>query len=220
MFSVQTATAADTFSRSTQATFSRIFDLARVTSQANQLATRTLSSFDIIHTTDPRIVFIGKITSYFYPGHDQNSDGVCYCMSEPSVCGHRIPANDTQFESDTLFLAGLVVRCLPTETVLNSTRECWYDRSCYESIIATDIAMGAPGVIDTGPLEDVSSRFPKNASMESMMIELLLESCTINFSYERFYQGCVPMSCIYTVEHRFEWLYVILIILSVYSGLS
>ena len=45
-------------------------------------------------------------------------------------------------------------------------------------------------MIDTGPLEDGQSRFLRNATMESMIPELLLERCIIDFSYEHFYQGC------------------------------
>ena len=219
VFSAQTAVVADTFNRSTKATFSRIFDLARLISQANPLATRTLSNFGFIYPTDGRILFKDKITSS-YPGYGSNFIDTCFCMNKPSRCGHRATIYNASSRSDTYYLAGLVVRCLPTESVLTSTLQCWYNRSCYESILATYIAMGAPEVIDTGPLEDGQSRFLRDATMESMIPELLLERCIIDFSYERFYQGCTPMSCIYTVERRFDWFYVILIILSVYGGLS
>ena len=220
IFAAQTAVVADAFNRSTKATFSRVFDLARLTSQANQLASRTWSNFNFRYTADGRISFRDKILSYFYPGFNLNFVGYCFCINEMSRCGYSASASNLSFEYGSVPLAGLVVRCLPTESVLTSTLQCWYDRSCYLSILVTYVGMGIPEMIDNGPLEDGQSRFSENASMESMMSELLIERCIIDFSYERFYQGCAPMSCTYTVERRFDWFYVILVIISVYGALS
>ena len=220
IFSAQIATALETFNRSTTAAFTRIYSLARSTSQANQLGTRTFSNFGFAYTMDGQISFKNKITSYVYPGYNPNFIDYCFCISDASRCGYRAYVHNTSLGNDVTYLTDLIVRCLPTESALNSTLECWYDHSCYSAVLTAYIAIGAPDIPDVGVLKDVSSRFAKNATMELMMTELLIENWSVNVSYNQFYSECAPASCIYTVEQRFDWFFVILTIVGVYGGLS
>jgi hypothetical protein len=80
--------------------------------------------------------------------------------------------------------------------------------------------MGISDILDIEVLTDVPSRFSRNATMQMMMSKVLVENWTTTVSHEQFYGRCAPLSCIYTIERRFDWFYVVITIIGLFSGLN
>jgi hypothetical protein len=221
LFSVQVASLIDAFTGSTNTEFIRIFSLARSTTQSNQLISRTFSNFQLSVSTNGQVSIIDNSMPYLYPGFPVGNLAQCWCVSQGSQCGWRMYVYNSSQNLNLVYLTNLAMRCLPTESALTSTLECWYNNTCFGAVLAAYAREGVPDIVDIMPLDaNVPSRFPRNATVQVMMNELLLENWTVTVSYEQFYNGCAPLFCIYTTEQRFDWFYVIVTILGVYSGLS
>ena len=220
LFSAQVTSLIDAFTESTNTEFIRILSLARTTTQSNQLISRTFSNFILTVSTNGQVSISDRSLNYLYPGSPVLLS-LCSCVGQSSLCGSRVYVYNSSQNLNLIYLINLAQRCLPTESALTSTLECWYSQTCFGAVLAAYAREGVPDITDIMPLDvNVPSRFARNATVEVMMNELLLEKWTVNISYEQFYSGCAPLSCVYTIEQRFDWFFVIVTILGVYGGLS
>jgi hypothetical protein len=219
LFSKQVKILTDAFTESTRVEFIRIFSLARTTSQINQLASRTFSNFEIFLYKNNQVLSAEKFLSYPRPNIEDVE--MCSCVSEGFKCSVTTYVLYPSSTSNITYLTNLMVKCLPTESALSSTLECWYQRTCFDVVLMAYADQGVPDILNTLPLNgSVPSRFSLTTTVETMMNELLLENWTVTVSYDQFYTKCAPTSCVYTIEQRFDWFFVIVTILGVYGGLS
>jgi hypothetical protein len=110
---------------------------------------------------------------------------------------------------------GMMLGCLPLESMLQSTLECIYDQICLNVITETIPTESIP------PLFASRTRFqPINTTkLESIAAELFIEDWRVNISYEKYFNSCQPKTCSYTLSKRFNILYFISIVATIYSGL-
>jgi len=111
---------------------------------------------------------------------------------------------------------GMMIGCLPLESMLQSTLECIYDQTCLNKITETVSNESVP------PLLASRTRFQSinTTKLESIAAELFIEDWRVNFSYEKYFNNCQCKICSYTLSKRFNILYSINILLTIYSGLD
>lgn len=107
---------------------------------------------------------------------------------------------------------GFMIGCYPFEALLKSTMECLYHVSCFSQIQSVTRLFQ--------PLnQSISSRYEKNSTIESILDSLMIEQWASNFSYENYFDSCVPISCSYSyIEHNLS-LDVLALLLGLYGGL-
>jgi hypothetical protein len=88
-------------------------------------------------------------------------------------------------------ISGLVQSCLPVDSVLASTLQCFYDTSCIQMLIewrsfdSSNITID-PRVLNTTPLDPmINSRFSPNTTLNDIVSQLFIENWTdsVNFSF-------------------------------------
>lgn len=221
IFSKQVKSLTDTFTLSTKNEFNRILSLARSAIQINQLASRTFSNF--ITSYNPTTKQMNMLESQLQrnPAIYPVIGDTCSCLSEGIMCGALTYLYEVYDYAERRYLENLILKCLPTESALASTLECWYDENCSSAVI---VAYGTEGIsISNGTLPlsfNTFSRFPKNVTMEVMMNELLIENWTIHVSYDKFFNKCAPVSCVYAIQERFDLFFVIITIIGIYKSLN
>lgn len=223
LFSQQAENLINLFIKSTESEFMRAFTLERSMIDTSQLASRTFSNFAVDVIDNSRLSMATSVKGFISTNPDEPMIGICSCLVEDNECGNYAFSYDfnSSTGSDFIILPNLIIKCLPTESTLASTLECWYDSFCFTFVRNSYIAKGIIGIDGILPLNtDVPSRFARDATMRMMMNELLLENWTIHTSYDQFYNTCAPASCMYTIEQRFDWFFVIVTILGVYGGLN
>ena len=118
-------------------------------------------------------------------------------------------------QSSTPYVPGFIVGCLPLESFLQSTFECFYNQSCVDMISSYVNAPFIPRA-----LNNTSSRFTSDLLTNEIVQEMFIESWSFNVSYKKFFQQCHPTSCSYTLIGRHNVLYVITTIVGLYGGLT
>lgn len=127
----------------------------------------------------------------------------CNCATSVSCIQSSIP-----------YVPGFVVGCLPIESFLRSTFECLYNQTCINTISSYVNASIVPRA-----LNNTNSRFDPYLITNDIIQEMFIESWSINFSYEKFFQQCQPTSCSYILIGRCNILYVMTTIVGLYGGL-
>ncbi|CAF0938019.1 unnamed protein product [Adineta steineri] len=107
---------------------------------------------------------------------------------------------------------GMLVGCLPHDSMLLSTLECFYNRSCLDLIGVSQAII---------PLNaTVPSRFRVNTTVNTMFEQLFVETWQNSSNFTSYYNACHPKTCFYTYTQRGNFLYALTILVSLIGGLT
>jgi len=165
---------------------------------------------------------------YLFPLKYKTSNGTCLCETTNN-CTHKasiynytgrkdvdmytVYGNLTSDPSLLFTIPGLLVGCFPYNSLLKSTLECFFDQTCID-LFQTFIN----GSSLISPLS--SSYFQSNTTVDDLLNELLIESWNEVSNFTNYYQICAPLTCTYSFNRRFNLLYVILTLISLFGGLK
>jgi hypothetical protein len=106
-------------------------------------------------------------------------------------------------------------RCTPLESLLQSTIECLYDDSCVDDLtVYLNMTLQSPI-----PLNENQTRFSPNDTIDSIVQQMFIETCSPNVSYQEFFNECRPLSCSITLTERNSFIVIFTILLGLYGGL-
>ncbi|CAF4038071.1 unnamed protein product [Adineta steineri] len=107
---------------------------------------------------------------------------------------------------------GMLVGCLPHDSMLLSTLECFYNRSCLDLIGVSQAII---------PLNaTVPSRFRVNTTVNTMFEQLFVETWQNSSNFTSCYNACHPKACSYTYTQRGNFPYALTILVSLIGGLT
>ncbi|CAF0889811.1 unnamed protein product [Adineta steineri] len=107
---------------------------------------------------------------------------------------------------------GMLVGCLPHNSMLQSTLECFYNRSCLDLIGISQAII---------PLNaTASSRFGVDTTVNTMFEQLFVETWGNSSNFTSYYNTCDPKECSYTYTQRGNLLYAMTMLLSLIGGLT
>jgi hypothetical protein len=120
---------------------------------------------------------------------------------------------------------GMVLGCLPVDSVLSSTLECFYNQSCVQMLIdwrTFDISdMFQPFTLNITALDpSAPSRFSSNTLLNTIVSQLLVEEWINTTDPIAHYEQCKPSTCTYTYTARYNTFYVVTSVLGLWGGLS
>ncbi|CAF1352559.1 unnamed protein product [Adineta steineri] len=113
-------------------------------------------------------------------------------------------------------IPGLVVDCLPTQTMFASTLECFYNQSCFDILLSAYQVNINISILNTS----LSSRFTPTTTLSYLVNELFIEQIFNETIYGSYYEQCAPVYCSYTYSQRFDLVYVITTLIALFGGLN
>jgi len=113
------------------------------------------------------------------------------------------------------FIRGLVVGCLPLDSFLRSTLECFYDQLCVNEMATYFDASNHPRAMN-----NTGSHFDASVSANTIMEKMFIESWSSNASYEEFFRQCQPTLCSYLLIERHSILFAVTTVIGLYGGLT
>ncbi|CAF1043691.1 unnamed protein product [Adineta steineri] len=142
-------------------------------------------------------------------------DNNCSCQLN-STCitdASFIKTNSTQ----PITIKGLKMGCTPSESLLASTLECFYDQSCINLI---QTMTGYNKNITPIPLNITNSRFLMNMTVINLINDLFIEKWSTIMNYSSYFNRCSPMICSYTYIQQLNTFYTLIYLLGLYGGLT
>jgi hypothetical protein len=113
-------------------------------------------------------------------------------------------------------LEGIIVDCTPLQTMLASSLECFYNQSCVDLILS----MYSKSINISKLNQFLPSRFMPKTNIKLLTENLFMEQIINKTLYNSYYHQCAPIYCSYTYSSKFDWMYVITILMSLCGGLS
>lgn len=108
-------------------------------------------------------------------------------------------------------IQGLHTGCMPFESIMESTLECFYRNDCLSNLFDSR---------RTQPLKtEIKSVYTINTKINDLIYELFIETWSIEKDFELFYSECNPNKCLYSYNRKGNLIFVILTTLSLCSGL-
>ena len=157
---------------------------------------------------------------------DLNSTVSCYCRDWATQCLLKgaiyeretsMLITDLNYLTKFTYLLGMNVGCLPIESLLGSTLECYFDSACLRLLLQLPNASN----LTFSPLDAaVSSRFQMNTTVEALVYHLFIETWNTSIDYAQFFRQCQPTHCTYTtITRKYSLFYIFNAILGFIGGL-
>jgi hypothetical protein len=115
-----------------------------------------------------------------------------------------------------LEIDGFSAGCMPMDSTLQSTLQCFYNQTCLNellSYLSTNESFTAMSVSN-------HSRFAPTSTVKEIVNELMVEEWLTNISYEQYYSQCAPTVCTYSKMERHNSVYVLTKVIGSLGGLT
>ncbi|CAF1510720.1 unnamed protein product [Adineta ricciae] len=154
-------------------------------------------------------------------GYYQIDGPVCFCAAD--ICNasqsaiHNVFAESNQIDIGHVLwiLPGISSGCLPTQTLLVSTLECFYNQTCLDRLmfyIPTNENFQAMNILK-------STLYQPNSTVQSIVNNLMIEDWANNISYEEYYSECSPSLCTYFQISRRSFIFILTKLISLLASL-
>ncbi|CAF4033211.1 unnamed protein product [Adineta steineri] len=189
-------------------TLIRLFSLLQATNHGNAIVSAYGTNYQYIASIYSTFSTILYTQAVMY-------DGNCSCQLN-STC--IINASFIEMESvQPLTIKGLKMGCTPSESLLASTLECFYDQSCINLI---QTMTGYNENITPIPLNITNSRFLMNMTVMNLINDLFVEKWSAIMNYSSYFYKCSPIFCSYTYIQQLDSFYTLTYLLGLYGGLT
>ncbi|CAF1430761.1 unnamed protein product [Adineta steineri] len=189
-------------------TFIRLLSLLRATNHGNAI----VSSYGTYYQYKASVYNTFSTTLYTQAMiYDNNCS--CQLNSTCIIDASFIKTNSTQ----PITVKGLKMGCTPSESLLASTLECFYDQSCINLI---QTMAGYNKNITPIPLNITNSRFLMNTTVMNLINDLFIEKWSTIMNYSSYFNRCSPMICSYTYIQQLNSFYTLIYLVGLYGGLT
>ena len=135
----------------------------------------------------------------------------CTCLDMNGCPRSAFIINPTNEQVD---IPGLIIDCSITKGTLHSTLECYYNRECL-MLLHDDLANHVEQLS-----ADVNRRFSTTSTVEFLVDNLMIDTYSLNTSFDSYYAECDPDYCYYKYSRRFETLFIVTTVIGVFGFLS
>ncbi|CAF4531161.1 unnamed protein product, partial [Didymodactylos carnosus] len=194
LFLQQTQLSIQQFQSSTINDFLFTFDFIQSTTHANGLLSNTMTNYQL------RLVsFLDFIYYHLTTQPSQYNQGNCTC-DNPTKCFELSAIYNSNFSVE-FQVPGFYLGCYLTDSLLQSTLECFYSQQCLKQI---QFYYSTTNYNITPLNSTLPSQYKPQTTVQQMLNQLMIEQWLITISYENYYQQCRPMQCQYSYIHSFD----------------
>ncbi|CAF1134851.1 unnamed protein product [Adineta ricciae] len=173
------------------------------------------NAFETIYGTNFEYINIDENGDTFVLGKSiiyDNNNCSCGLSSKCTTQAIFIDKNSSQ----NISIKGMKMGCIPSESLLASTLECFYDQLCLNFIQNYTNYQNSSKSLSITNL----THFSQNTTIEKLRQNLFIEQWLTIMNYSLYYQKCSPLLCFYISIEQFNIFYTITIILGLQGGLT
>ncbi len=206
VFESETKALIEQFQSTTITSFLLSLSMIRDTTQANALVSGLQSNYKF-----------WMATSRNYVRPDQRTYDKCECGSS-STCTYQSAIFHYPNKNKLFNVPGFLVGCYLIESLLRSTLECLYDQECIHTL--QDFISSPLSIIAIALNSSLPSEYFPNSTVQDLVNNLMIEKWNAPPVYEKYYNECQPIQCIYTYETRNDIIYIATTLFGIAGGLT
>ena len=202
VFQLQTKVFISQFKLSTTNDFLLSLAMIRKTTQSNALLSGQLTNFGFHQNS--------YLNTYSESYGDCTCASSATCVSESTIFD---PSDDTVLFS----LPNFYIGCYTIEALLQSDLQCFYDQTCIDNLQSY---FQVSSIMNVTALDmSLSNHFLENATIESVLNELMVEEWNSSSMYDKYYNECQPKQCSYTRTTKNSAIYIVTTVIGLIGGL-
>ena len=142
--------------------------------------------------------------------------GDCTCTSQ-STCIYESTLRGYLNSQINFTVPGFYVGCYVTESLLQSTLECFYNQTCINILQSYYRSPAQINVTALNP--SLSSQYFVNSTIQDLINNLMVEQWTLSEKYDSYYNACQPSQCIYSYTAKTDIIYIVTTLIGLIGGL-
>ena len=152
-------------------------------------------------------------TEFFLWSENRNS---CSCMMD-SLCRESVGFPSYEDKQLVFSIPNVFRGCSIVQSVLISSLECFFNQSCLDAFQWQIIS---PQSVEVSILDANATHFEPQATIGELLRTLMIERWGESIQYDQYYEQCAPKLCSYSVRSKNSLLYVLVVAISLFGGLS
>jgi hypothetical protein len=108
--------------------------------------------------------------------------------------------------------------CYVIESLLQSTLECFFNQQCIDQL--QGYISPSSSMMVTALDLSLPSLYSTNSTIQELVDSLMIEQWNVSVNYEKYYNECRPIQCIYTFETRNDLIYIVTTLFAIAGGLT
>ncbi|CAF1082903.1 unnamed protein product [Didymodactylos carnosus] len=214
-FQLQSLSFIEQFQSETRNTFLRLLQLTRDTTHGSHFYSSINTNYQITVYTNPNGLYTITSTQYY------GGSPACVCDIN-SKCVQLTGITDTFVTSQSLdfVISGFMTGCYIIESLLQSTLECFYNETCFNTLRHYMNATHYNRNFTTLYSSLSNSQYKPETTIETIVNNLMIEQWNPSISFGSYYNECHPSECTYTYTAKLDIVYVLTTIIGLIVGLS
>ena len=140
----------------------------------------------------------------------------CSCRLSYS-CASKSPILNDARTQVRFYVPGIYISCYLVESLLQSTLECFYNQTCFDTLISF---MNITWPLNVTVLDSSSpSQFSTTSTIKEIVGMLMVEQWNSSIMFADYYNECAPIECTYMETSRYDMLYIITTLIGLAGGL-
>ncbi|CAF3816042.1 unnamed protein product [Rotaria sp. Silwood1] len=142
---------------------------------------------------------------------DIQASFTCSCRTHIDCKMESVISNESEVLSPDLFgptddvilmkIPGMSHSCLPINTILLSTLECFYNQTCLNHLLS----FLPTNETFTSISDLVQNRHELKSTIQTIMNNLMIEEWMIDISFKKYYNQCASKTCTYFKNEKYDW---------------
>ncbi len=203
LFELETKSVTDQFRSSITSRFLSSLSMIRDTTQANALLSAYRTNYLVYLEGDTNLIWL-----YHRSYDDCNCSSSSTCTEQSTVLISFSPA---------LFFT-VPGFCYVIESLLQSTLECFFNQQCIDQL--QGYISPSSSMMVTALDLSLPSLYSTNSTIQELVDSLMIEQWNVSVNYEKYYNECRPIQCIYTFETRNDLIYIVTTLFAIAGGLT
>ena len=223
LFRSEIAQIVNLFEQTTTNSYLQALSMGRRMTSGNALFSGLLTSYGITFIND------GSSDQVFYPyrmypDNTTTSNTSCNCKFYPSDCGEPTGIGTlASFTAPVLlfFVPGLWNGCYTTESLFGSTFECYFNKSCLNTIYQLIGSTSKYPFNATAMIYNSSNtQYNITTKIQQIIEQLMIEQWNEQISFNSYYEQCNPGFCVYTYNKQGDLAYMFTTTIALIGGLT
>ena len=187
------------------------------------LTNNFLLSLAAIHdTTEGNALLSAQMTNYELYNHDglvwvqPATYGNCSC-ADSSTCTQPAAFYNYTNYIPSFIVPGIDVGCYFFKSLLQSSLECLYHKSCIVHLQSFFPWMESLQITELD--KSIRSIYFPNSTIQEIVDKLMIEEWNASVVYDKYYDQCQPKQCSYIYQRRYDAIYIITTLVGLVGGL-
>jgi hypothetical protein len=206
----------DTLISTEQMNFVQLLTIIRNLTLSQELVS-TLTTNVLFYTPIRKRISIHDLRANYKLKSYYNAKIQKECECSYSSCIEEYKIQSIKNNKNVFIVPDFYTGCFIVDSLLESSLTCFYNETCIDQLLFHLNSSLFNSKINPKPL--LKQLRKTNQTVNELISGLMVEKWNRTINFDKYYQLCEPLQCVYTYNHRFAIDYIVATFLTIIGGL-